>query len=150
MTYLYYVKKLILIFFLPLITLGQINDFDMSYNKKLTKQEKEVIINKGTEHPFSGEYNDFYEEGTYNCKACDQELYKSNFKFKSNCGWPSFDDEIEGATIKTEDNSFGMRRIEICCSNCNGHLGHLFYGENYTTTNTRHCVNSISLNFKPK
>ena len=122
----------------------------MNYNKKLTKQEREVIINKGTEHPFSGKYNYFYEEGTYSCKACNQKLYKSNFKFKSDCGWPSFDDEIEGATIKVEDNSFGMRRIEICCSNCKGHLGHVFYGENFTKNNTRHCVNSISLNFIPK
>ena len=113
----------------------------------LTLEERHVIENKGTERPFSGEFNDHYEVGTYSCKACGQELYKSSSKFSSGCGWPSFDDEIEGAVSRHRDTSAGMIRVEICCSNCGGHLGHVFEGEGFTAKNTRHCVNSLSLNF---
>lgn len=123
------------------------NEFDTKYSQNLNKKEKEIIIKKGTEPRFSGEYNSFFETGLYVCKACDRPLYKSSSKFQSNCGWPSFDDEIKGATIKIKDTSLGMTRIEICCANCKGHLGHVFYGENYTEKNTRHCVNSLSLEF---
>ncbi|PAF48269.1 peptide-methionine (R)-S-oxide reductase [Helicobacter sp. 12S02232-10] len=114
----------------------------------LTPQEYAVIVEKGTEAPFSGEYNDFYQEGIYVCKQCGAELYTSEAKFKSGCGWPSFDDEIQGA-IKRQVDADG-RRTEIVCANCGGHLGHVFIGEGYTDTNTRHCVNSVSIKFIPK
>ena len=118
------------------------------YIKNLNPDEFEVIVNKGTEKPYSGKFNEFYEKGIYVCKACDNPLFDSVNKFNSNCGWPSFDDEIDGAVIKKYDYSLGLKRTEIICSNCNGHLGHVFEGENFTEKNVRHCVNSISLKFK--
>lgn len=117
------------------------------YIKNLNPDEFEVIVNKGTEKPYSGKYNEFYEKGIYICKACDNPLFDSVNKFNSNCGWPSFDDEIKGAVIKKYDYSLGLKRTEIICSKCNGHLGHVFEGENFTDKNVRHCVNSISLKF---
>ena len=117
------------------------------YTNKLDPEEFEVLVNKGTERPFSGMYNDFYEKGVYVCKACESPLFKSSDKFNSNCGWPSFDDEIKGALKKIPDYSLGRIRTEIICSNCNGHLGHVFVGENFTEKNIRHCVNSVSLKF---
>lgn len=115
------------------------------YNK-LTPEEEKITLYKGTETPFSGKFNKFNEKGVYICKRCNAELYKSDDKFDSGCGWPSFDDEIEGAIEKIPDKD--RIRTEIVCSNCGAHLGHVFKGEKMTEKNIRHCVNSIALNFK--
>ena len=115
--------------------------------RKLTKEEEHVIVNKGTEVPFSGEYYAFWEKGTYVCKRCGAALYRSESKFESDCGWPSFDDEISSAVKRTIDAD-GFR-TEILCGNCGAHLGHVFTGEGFTKKNVRHCVNSISIDFIP-
>jgi len=117
------------------------------YFKKLTNEEREVLENKGTEAPFSGEYNNHFEQGYFVCRACHSKLYESKTKFDSGCGWPSFDDEVPGAIVRYEDNSLGRQRTEICCSKCDGHLGHVFHGEKITPKDTRHCVNSLSIRF---
>lgn len=118
------------------------------YFSHLTPEEQYILKDKGTEDPFTGEYNDFYQAGVFICRACKSPLYESNDKFNSGCGWPSFDDEIEGAIVRYEDLSAGRVRVEICCAKCDGHLGHVFHGEQITPKDTRHCVNSLSIQFK--
>jgi peptide-methionine (R)-S-oxide reductase len=114
---------------------------------QLSSEERYVIENKGTEYPFTGIYDKFYEKGVYVCKRCESELYTSESKFNSGCGWPAFDSNIEKNVERILDAD--GRRIEIVCKNCKGHLGHVFEGENFTPTNTRHCVNSLSIKFIP-
>ena len=113
---------------------------------KLTPEEERIIVRKGTEYPFTGEYNTWKESGIFVCRRCEQPLYRSDDKFDSGCGWPSFDDTFPGAVKQVPDAD--GRRVEILCGNCGGHLGHVFTGERFTAKNTRHCVNSLSIKFK--
>ena len=122
----------------------QETDTIVKYNE-LTESEKNVIQNKATDAPFSGEYTDKFSNGVYICRQCNNPLYKSDDKFHSNCGWPSFDNEIEGSVTRVTDAD--GRRTEIICNNCDGHLGHVFLNEGFTEKNTRHCVNTSSLKF---
>ena len=115
-----------------------------NYNP-LSPEERFVIEGKGTERPFTGQYDDFYKRGAYVCRRCETELYRSDDKFDAHCGWPAFDQEIPGAVKRLPDPD-GMR-IEIECANCGAHLGHVFLGEGFTPTNARHCVNSLSMKF---
>ncbi|CAF3505153.1 unnamed protein product [Fusarium graminearum] len=137
------------------------NNSKMSYPDKRSNDEWRAVLNKeeqfrilrekGTEAPGSGTFDKHYpDEGVYTCAGCEAPLYKATHKFKSGCGWPAYFDSIPGAVVRHEDRTFGMARTEIVCSNCGGHLGHVFKGEGYDTpTDERHCVNSVSLNFSP-
>lgn len=119
----------------------------MKFNE-LTPEETRIIVNKGTEMPFTGEYVNHYEGGTFVCRRCNTPLFASQSKFDSGCGWPSFDDSLPGAVRRSEDSD--GRRTEITCAACGAHLGHLFEGERFTEKDTRHCVNSLSMKFVPR
>lgn len=119
---------------------------EQKYNE-LSPEERYVIESKGTEPPFAGEYDDFFEAGTYTCRRCNAELYRADDKFDAHCGWPAFDQEIPGAVKRLADPDGS--RTEIECTRCGAHLGHVFLGERLTEKNTRHCVNSLSMKFVP-
>jgi peptide methionine sulfoxide reductase msrA/msrB len=142
-----YITILVPFIFLTSLCACATRNEDKMPEKKLTPDEERVIVHKGTEQPFSGKYYDFHEKGTYVCKRCGAALYLSQAKFDAGCGWPSFDAEIAGA-VKHQTDADGMR-TEIMCASCGAHLGHVFFGEGFTARNTRHCVNSVSMNFIP-
>ncbi|MGN6546296.1 MAG: methionine-R-sulfoxide reductase [Aureliella sp.] len=127
---------------------SQRGNAEVQYNK-LSPAEAHILLHKGTERPWTGEYTNLKDPGTYICKRCNAPLYHSDTKFESHCGWPCFYDEIMGAVIKRPETD-GTGRVEIVCANCGGHLGHVFYGEGFTAKNTRHCVNSKSMTFIAK
>ncbi|KAK9917793.1 hypothetical protein WJX75_008321 [Coccomyxa subellipsoidea] len=124
---------------------------ESEWKKILSTEQYQILRQKGTEPAGSGEYNKFKGEGEYNCAGCGTPLYTSETKFDSGCGWPAFYAEIPGAVERHVDNAFGMRRVEITCAKCGGHLGHVFEGEKFPTpTDQRHCVNSRSIKYQPK
>ncbi|GLY21354.1 peptide-methionine (R)-S-oxide reductase MsrB [Micromonospora sp. NBRC 101691] len=117
---------------------------------RLSPEEFRVLRQAGTERPWTGEYVDTKTPGVYHCRACGVELFSSDTKFDSHCGWPSFDDALPGAVKEIPDNTLGMRRVEIRCARCDSHLGHVFHGEGFTPKDTRHCVNSVSIRLEPR
>lgn len=122
---------------------------DAEWKAQLTPEQYEVLRNKATERAFTGEYYKNFKDGVYVCAACGNPLFKSDTKFDSECGWPSFDQAIEGSVIYEEDNSYGMKRVEVMCANCGGHLGHVFDDGPKETTGNRFCTNSVSIKFIP-
>ncbi|MBA5793163.1 peptide-methionine (R)-S-oxide reductase MsrB [Flavobacterium sp. xlx-214] len=123
---------------------------DKDWKEKLSDEEYYILREKGTERPFTGKYNDFFEKGYYVCAACGNKLFESTTKYNSSCGWPSFDEAIEGSVKYTKDTSHGMVRVEVTCAKCDGHLGHVFEDGPKDTTGNRYCMNSISLKFIPE
>lgn len=123
---------------------------DEEWRVRLTPEEFHVLREAGTERPWTGEYVDTKTQGVYHCRACGLELFSSDTKFDSHCGWPSFDDAIPGRVKEIEDRSLGMARTEIRCARCDSHLGHVFHGEGFTPKDTRHCVNSVSIKLEPR
>lgn len=123
---------------------------DAEWKKELTDEQYHVLREKGTERPFTGKYDDHFEKGRYVCAACGNVLFTSDSKFKSDCGWPSFDRAIKGSVIYKEDNSLGMQRTEVMCAKCGGHLGHVFDDGPQNTTGQRYCTNSVSIEFIPE
>jgi peptide-methionine (R)-S-oxide reductase len=125
---------------------------DEEWRETLSPAEYRVLREAGTERPFTGEYTDTQTQGVYSCRACGSELFRSDTKFESHCGWPSFYAPLAGDTVEyIEDRAMGMKRVEVRCANCGSHLGHVFEGEGYdTTTDQRFCINSISLTLEPK
>jgi len=130
----------------------EVDKTDEQWRAELSPQEYEVLRKAGTERPFTGEYTDTSTEGVYSCRACGAELFRSDTKFASHCGWPSFYDPADSSAVELlEDRSMGMRRVEVRCARCGSHLGHVFEGEGYPTpTDQRYCINSISLTLAPK
>lgn len=128
---------------------GKLEKTDTEWKKVLTEEQYAVLREKATERPFTGEYYKHFEKGVYVCAACGNPLFKSDAKFDSSCGWPSFDQAIEKSVIYKEDNSHGMNRTEVMCANCGGHLGHVFDDGPKETTGNRFCTNSISIKFIP-
>ncbi|WP_030488655.1 peptide-methionine (R)-S-oxide reductase MsrB [Micromonospora chokoriensis] len=123
---------------------------DDEWRVRLTPEEFHILREAGTERPWTGEYVDTKTQGVYHCRACGLELFSSDTKFDSHCGWPSFDDAIPGRVKEIEDRSLGMVRTEIRCARCDSHLGHVFHGEGLTPKDTRHCVNSVSIKLEPR
>ncbi len=123
----------------------EINEDELK--QKLSEKEYTILREKGTERPFTGKYDEFFEDGMYACKACGVQLFDSSKKYNSGCGWPAFDEAIEGAVTYTEDNTLGMKRTEVTCTNCGSHLGHVFDDGPKETTGKRFCINSLALNF---
>src|SRR5690606_6525423 len=132
-----------------LATNGKLQKTDAEWKQVLTEEQYEVLRQKGTERPFTGEYYKHFENGVYVCAGCGNPLFKSDAKFDSSCGWPSFDQAIEKSVIYKEDNSYGMQRTEVMCANCGGHLGHVFDDGPKETTGNRFCTNSVSIRFIP-
>lgn len=123
---------------------------EKEWEKQLSREEYYVLRQKGTERPFTGEFNMHFENGHYHCKGCGARLFESEHKFESGCGWPSFDQAVEGAIEYIRDTSHGMIRTETVCANCGGHLGHVFNDGPRETTGMRYCINSVSIGFEPE
>ncbi len=132
--------------FLKKMSKYKINKTEDEWKAQLTEEQYKVLREKGTERAHTGKYNLNFEEGSYKCAGCNQKLFESNSKFDAHCGWPSFDDAIKGTVTNVLDKSHGMLRTEVVCSNCDGHLGHIF-NDGPTQTGQRYCVNSLSIDF---
>nr|WP_322626285.1 peptide-methionine (R)-S-oxide reductase MsrB [uncultured Flavobacterium sp.] len=127
----------------------EVTKTDEEWRAQLTSEQYDVLRNKATERPYTGEYDDFFEKGTYVCAACGNPLFVSDNKFNSHCGWPSFDQAIKGSVIYHHDTTYGMDRTEVMCAKCGGHLGHVFNDGPAKTTGERYCTNSVSIKFIP-